>query len=217
MVVEDPENEHLLFVGTDHGLYASLDGGASFMTMMGERTDGSLPNAPVHDAVIHPAAHDLVVGTHGRSVWTADLEHVERLTPEVLAGGLRLFGIEAVPHDEGWGSRGWAWDEPEVPEARLTYFAPAAGQATLTVTDSTGTLLSASFDEAERGLNVVTYDLSVDPDEVRDEQERADDGRVYLGPGTYTVTLALGGETAAETLSIKPDEPPPVRGRKKTP
>ncbi len=217
VIVEDPENPDLLFVGTDHGLYASLDGGASFMTMMGERTEGGLPNAPVHDAVVHAGARDLVVGTHGRSIWTVGLEHVEALTPAVVAGGLRVFELEPVQHAEDWGSRGWAWDEPTVPESAVTYFAPAAGQATVTVTDSAGTLVWAGFDEAERGLNVVAYDLTVDPDEVREGNERADDGRVYLIPGLYTVTVSLGSETAGETLSIEADKAAPTRERKKIP
>ncbi|MEM1043645.1 MAG: glycosyl hydrolase [Bacteroidota bacterium] len=217
VVVEDPANEDLLFVGTDHGLYASLDGGASFMTMMGERTGESLPHTPVHDAVIHEGEHHLVLGTHGRSIWVADLEHVAQLTPEVLAGGLRLFEVEPVQHSERWGEQGWTWGEPTTPEAVLTYFAPAAGQATVTVTDSLGTLITATFDSAEAGLNTITYDLTVDPDEVRDDQVSAEDGRVYLGPGDYTVSVALDGETAAERLTVEPAPAPPSRGRKKTP
>lgn len=54
-------------------------------------------------------------------------------------------------------------------------------------------------------------------DEVRDEQERADDGRVYLKPRTYTVTLSLGDESMTETLTVEPSPEKPVRGRKKTP
>jgi hypothetical protein len=186
------------------------------MTMMGSGAASGLPNAPVHDAVIHEGKADLVVGTHGRSIWVADLEHVRALTADAV-GELKVFEIESVRHSEGWGERGWAWGETPQPEARITYFAPAAGQATLTVTDSTGTLLSATFDDAERGLNTVTYNLTVDPDEVHDDQEAADDGRVYLTPGDYTVTLTLGDETVTETLTVEAGPEKPSRGRKKTP
>ncbi len=217
VIVEDPENEHLLYVGTDHGLYASLDGGASFMTMMGSDAAGGLPNAPVHDAVVHPRDHALVVGTHGRSLYVADVEHLQQLTPETLADGLRLFGVEAVEHAEGWGERGYTWGEPTRPEARIAYFAPSAGQATVTITEEDGTLVNATFDIAERGLNFVTYDLTYDPAEVREDQKPADDERVYLEPGTYTVTLDLGGESVTETLAVEPAPEKPARGRKKTP
>jgi photosystem II stability/assembly factor-like uncharacterized protein len=216
VVVEDPENEHLLYVGTDHGLYASLDGGQSFMTMMGEGTEAGLPNAPVHDALVHPRDGDLVIGTHGRSIWVADVEPLQQLTPGTI-DSLRVFSIEPIPHSDRWGSRGWTWDEPERPEARIAYFAPVAGDVTVTVTEEDGTLVSATFDAAERGLNYLTYDLSYDPDEVREDQERADDDRVYLQPGAYTVTLTLGDETVTETLAVEPGPEKPVRGRKKTP
>ena len=119
-------------------------------------------------------------------------------------------GVGAVGGD-------WAWSEPNQPEAHFSYFAPAAGQATLTVTDSTGTLVSATFDDAERGLNRVTYNLAYDPDEVREEQEVAENGRVYLTPGAYTVTLTLGDETTEETLTVEAAPERPARGRKKTP
>jgi len=217
VIVEDPENEDLLYVGTDHGLYASLDGGQSFMTMMGSTSEHGLPNAPVHDAVVHARDRDLVVGTHGRSIYVADIEHLQQLTPDSLAAGLNLFGITTVKHSERWGSRGWTWDEPSRPEAQIAYFAPDAGRATITITEEDGTLVNATFDDAERGLNYITYDLTYDPEEVRDDQERADDERVYLQPGTYTVTLMLSDASVTETLTVEPGPEQPARGRKKTP
>ena len=217
MIVEDPEHPDLLFVGTDHGLYASLNRGESFMTMMGASAETGLPNAPVHDAVIHHGEGHLVVGTHGRSIWVADLERVRALADESFAGDLMLFEMEAVQHSESWGERDWKWRVPNQPEVEVAYFAPAAGQATLTVTDSTGTLVSAAFDDAERGLNTVTYNLTVDPDEVRDDQEVADDGRVYVAPGEYTVALSLEGTTVTQALTIEEAPEKPSRGRKKTP
>src|SRR5690606_41875763 len=50
------------------GVYVSLDGGASFMALMGQTSaEGRLPEAPVHDLKVHPRDADLIVGTHGRS------------------------------------------------------------------------------------------------------------------------------------------------------
>lgn len=216
VIVEDPENEHVLYVGTDHGLYASLDGGASFMAFYGPE-DARLPNAPVHDLVVHPAARDLVVATHGRSLYVADVAAVQGLTPEVLAGGIRLFEIAPIRHAESWGRRGWTWGEVSTPEVQLVYFAPAAGRATIEVTDSTGTLVTAFFDEADRGLNYAAYDLAYDPDEVRDDQKLAEDGRAYLTPGTYTVTVRLGDASASQRLVVEAGPERPSRSRKKTP
>jgi len=62
VIEEDPVEPNLLFLGTEFGMYASLDRGASWM----EWRNG-LPPAPVRALVVHPRDHDLVVGTHGRA------------------------------------------------------------------------------------------------------------------------------------------------------
>ena len=90
VIKEDPENENIIYVGTDHGVYISLDKGATFSAM-----DGGLPAVPVHDLVIHGRDHDLVLGTHGRSFWVADVQHIKALNDEILAKDLYVFSIDA--------------------------------------------------------------------------------------------------------------------------
>ncbi len=67
VVREDPSNRDLLYVGTEFGLYASLDGGKTWKKFM-----NNLPTVRVDDILIHPRDNDLIVATHGRSVWIAD-------------------------------------------------------------------------------------------------------------------------------------------------
>ncbi len=215
VVVEDPENADLLYVGTDHGVYVSLDRGATFAAMQGPE-DGRLPNVPVHDLKVHPRDKDLVVGTHGRSIYVADVEHVQALTPEILAGSLHVFDLDKVTRSERWGSRGWTWSDPFEPEVRVAYFAPAAGEARVAVRDTSGALVASFADEAARGLNYVTYDVAYADDLQPEDTEPADDGRTYLPAGEYEVTLSMGGETVTRTLVIEEGPKPPSR-RKKTP
>ena len=66
--VEDPVNENLIFVGTDNGLYVSLDRGKSWQSLQ-----NGMPNVAVHDLVIQPIAKHLLVGTHGRSIYKVDI------------------------------------------------------------------------------------------------------------------------------------------------
>jgi photosystem II stability/assembly factor-like uncharacterized protein len=80
VVREDPVNERLLFLGTELGLFASLDGGAQW----GQFT-ANLPNVAVRDLVIHPRDHDLIVGTHGRGIYIVDdITPLRTLRPETL-------------------------------------------------------------------------------------------------------------------------------------
>ena len=66
-IIEDPENANLLFLGTDDGLYISLNAGEKWTKW----TNG-FPTVPVKDLVIHPREHDLVIGTFGRAAWVLD-------------------------------------------------------------------------------------------------------------------------------------------------
>ncbi|MGB1284102.1 MAG: VPS10 domain-containing protein [Polaribacter sp.] len=66
-IVEDPENANLLFLGTDDGLYISIDAGNKWTKW----TEG-FPTVPVKDLVIHPREHDLIIGTFGRAAWVLD-------------------------------------------------------------------------------------------------------------------------------------------------
>ncbi|MGB1033097.1 MAG: WD40/YVTN/BNR-like repeat-containing protein, partial [Flavobacteriales bacterium] len=76
VVLEDKLNPELVFVGTDNGVYCSLDGGQNFMAMSPD-----LPSVPVHDMVISEKAEELVIATHGRSFYIAPI-HLLRETSE---------------------------------------------------------------------------------------------------------------------------------------
>ena len=67
VIKQDPVNPNLLFLGTEEGLYITLDQGENWA-----RFSENLPRVAVHDLVIHPTEHDLVIGTHGRGVYVID-------------------------------------------------------------------------------------------------------------------------------------------------
>ena len=86
VIREDPVNEDLLFVGTDVGVYASLDRGGSWQRFM-----NGLPTAPVRDLQIHPRDGELIAGTHGRSIWIVDITPLQQLDGSVMASDVHLF------------------------------------------------------------------------------------------------------------------------------
>jgi len=67
-IVEDPIESKLLFLGTDDGLYLSIDAGANWTKWNAE----NFPTTNAYDLVIHPREHDLIIGTFGRSIWVLD-------------------------------------------------------------------------------------------------------------------------------------------------
>jgi hypothetical protein len=66
-IIEDTENPNLMFLGTDDGLYISMDAGAQWQKW----TEG-FPTVSTKDLVIHPREQDLVIGTFGRAAWVLD-------------------------------------------------------------------------------------------------------------------------------------------------
>ncbi len=74
VIREDPKYENILYVGSDNGLYASFNKGKTFMSF-----GPDLPSVPVHDIAIQKAANDIIVATHGRSVYIASLDVVQTL------------------------------------------------------------------------------------------------------------------------------------------
>ncbi len=123
VVREDPRNQNLLFVGTDLGVYASLDRGGSWRRFM-----ESMPTVPVHDLRIHPRDRELIAGTHGRSIWIVDIAPLQDLTGNVLADGAGAF--EPAPAYQfgeparGGESYGQAWFSRPTPGAtgRISYY-----------------------------------------------------------------------------------------------
>lgn len=212
VVLEDSENEQILYAGTDHGVYVTLDGGATFMAL-----DGGMPAAPVHDLKLQVREKHLVVGTHGRSIFVGDMAEVQQLTPELRAEPLHAFAPDTLRYDEDWGDADAVWAEPEIPQVTLPYYAAEPGTVTFLVKTDDGQELREWTQEAVRGLNYATYDLSADEDaaqrynrrleddEDAPEMEQGDDGTYYLVPGTYTIEYRLGSAEATQTLVVAAD------------
>jgi hypothetical protein len=219
VVAEDPVNEDLLYVGTDHGVYVSLDRGHTFMALMGQAAaeDARLPHAPVHDLKVHPREADLIVGTHGRSIWIADVAHLQALTPALRGEPLHVFALSPVTHSEGWGTRGWMWAEPDEPEVPIGFWAREGGEATVQVRTEAGEVVQTLTDAAEDGLNYVAYALTSEGPLDEEHEPGEHTARYYLLPGTYTVTVTLNGQTAETVLTVEAPPEPPSRARRKTP
>jgi len=88
-IIEDPKNPNLLFLGTDDGLYMSLNAGDSW-----EKWTAGFPTVSTKDLVIHPREEDLVIGTFGRAAWVLDDIRPLRAVagnPDALVGPFKLF------------------------------------------------------------------------------------------------------------------------------
>lgn len=214
-IKDDVKNKHLLYVGTDNGLYVSLDKGVSYMLM-----DKDLPAVAVHDLVVHPTANDLVIGTHGRSIYVANAAHLQGLNPTVLAKEIHAFSISKVRHSNRWGTRRSMWRKVNEPSVQIPFYTKNAGEVTINIQTEEGITLKSLKQQVIKGLNYVDYDLTltekgvkvlekslnieVKKDDKKMEIKAAKDNQAfYLVKGTYQVELSKNGKSVKQKLVVK--------------
>jgi photosystem II stability/assembly factor-like uncharacterized protein len=91
VIREDLINENLLYLGTEFGIFASLDGGDSWFSLKND-----LPTVAVRDIAVHPRENDLIIGTHGRGVWILDdISFLQEMSAQVLQEDMFVFSIRS--------------------------------------------------------------------------------------------------------------------------
>ena len=203
VILEDPANDQLLFVGTDNGLYASFDQGASW-----ELLQNGIPNVAIHDLVVQPEAKHLVVGTHGRSIYKADIAHLQQLTQDNLSKGLLVFEIPAIKHSSRWGNARSSWSEPNTPGMDIAFYSKSKGNYKASIMTLDGIEVSAFELEADKGYNILSYDVAFSKEgksaylkKNKMALKTADNGKTYLPKGSYE--LVLKGNGSEEKMPIK--------------
>jgi hypothetical protein len=209
VVLEDPANPQVLYAGTESGLYLTLDRGVHWVRLNGK----SLPPAPVDDLVIHPREKDLVVGTHGRSLYILDDASVfAQLTPdlrrrplallEVLPGRPRLYGRRS--YGDGQGD----FRAPNPPMGAILNFwvrEDTGESAAIGIADPRGEVIRELGAPARRGLNRVVWDLQADPKHLVPTVESQYFGQPEFVPaGEYTVTVTVGKEKSTGKVQVLP-------------
>jgi photosystem II stability/assembly factor-like uncharacterized protein len=227
-VREDPKRKGTLYLGTERGVMFSRSDGASW-----ESLQLNLPSVAVHDLMVK--GDDLVLGTHGRSIWILDdLAAVRELSPQIQAKALHLFAPPAVTqwrwrgsfHEKGPGENPkpglalqyWIRDKSDE-ELRLEVLDPA-GQLVRTLSskvekpevppddpDSWGPEKKAPLNTGQ-GVQRGAWDLAAEaPRKIT--KARIDWGDVESGPfvlpGRYTLKLSLGQETTTAAVELTAD------------
>jgi photosystem II stability/assembly factor-like uncharacterized protein len=196
----DPRNPDLLYVGTEFGLFVSLNGGAKW-----QRLRAGLPTVAVHDLVIHPRDRELVIGTHGRGIYIVDVVPLQGMTASALAEPAHLFEVRSAKQFEYLTGRGAGTGKsylaPNPEYGAAIYFhlkEKPAGEVTLTVRGAEGKPLAKLKGAAVAGLQRVQWDLKTTPDDPKDAAE--------VKPGEYTVELRVAGQVLSRKVRVEAEE-----------
>jgi hypothetical protein len=205
VIREDAKNPDLLYLGTDFGAFATVDGGKRW-DILGPSGREGLPHVPVHDLALHAASGTLVAGTHGRSAWTAPVAALSAWTAEVRAKDLHLFEVKPVKAERWWKQDrpGW-WPQREAEAVAFWFHARAAGPAALRLEDEKGQKLREWKLDARPGLNRADWDLLVDRATRKDLPEGR---RAFVQPGKHKLVLALAGAEASTPIVVEPPKDP---------
>ncbi|SMD32684.1 hypothetical protein SAMN04488029_1035 [Reichenbachiella faecimaris] len=199
VIAEDPVKEEVLYLGTDHGAYASIDRGNTFMSL-----SGGLPNVAVHDLAVHPRANELIVGTHGRSVYIANITAIQNLNELGKKESLKILSLAEMKINDHWGDYNYdnQWYGYNEPACELVIYSESEGKAQLKVMAGDRTMYVTNVDLSS-GLNFYTYDLSRSGDAAEDGTPKAKNGKVYLEAGEYIIQFNMDGKIANEKLVVK--------------
>ncbi len=222
-VVQDPVEPNLLWVGTDRGLYLSIDGGQNWNKWMND-----YPSVPTIDLKIHPREHDLIVGTFGRAAWILDdirpIRELAQTKGEVLAKAFRVFeapdayqystrsyqgvrfGADAVYSGENKrrGAMMTAWLNPD-----SIKISEKKQKVKIQVYDNGGALIRTYHTRLDTGMNRTYWNMSSDGVRFPSRREIKKDDDMPSGmsvlPGTYKVVFSFGRHKDSTTVKIHSD------------
>src|SRR5881397_491552 len=212
VIKEDAVKPDLLFLGTEFGLWISLDGGKHWAQYKGHE----FPMVAVRDIVVHPRESDLVIATHGRGIWIVDdITPLRKLTPEVMAQEAVFLQAkpaqQRLPANGGWAEGSAVFTGPNPPDAaQITYYQSKRhifGKMKLEIFDSQGKLVDTLPPNSRRGISRVEWPMRLKaphvPPAATAAFEAAQGPRVL--PGTYTVKMTRGKETYSTPLVLELD------------
>jgi photosystem II stability/assembly factor-like uncharacterized protein len=231
-VREDPVKRGLLYLGTENGVYVSVDDGENWQSLQ-----NNLPHAPAYWLVVQEHFNDLVVGTYGRGAWILDdVTPLRDMTAQVLNADAHLFPVRQAYRFRAITAPAVPYDDQTIGEnppygAGINYFLKSAptGNVTVTIQDSKGQTVRTLQGPRGAGLNRVYWDLRdapskrvtyrtsplhapeirVGPDGIRESEGGFGGGgggiAILQPPGTYTVKLSVGGRDYTQQLRVLKD------------
>ena len=230
VVREDPKNKDLLYVGTEFGLFISLNGGAEWKPF----TSG-LPRVRIDDILVHPRDNDLIVGTHGRGIYILDdITPLQQLSSKVTDADVHLFDVRPgtiwlndMRLSRYTGGSKWFRGANPAAGTAISYYLKSAPQSDvkITVADYTGKIVRNIVGTKEVGINRVQWNLRGDvPPRPANLPAFGGAGQggggggggggfgaafFNQGPalesGTYTIKLSVGGKDYTTKVILEPD------------
>ncbi|MCI2230130.1 hypothetical protein MC378_13205 [Polaribacter sp. MSW13] len=220
-IIEDPENANLLFLGTDDGLYISVDAGNKWT-----KWTVGFPTVPVKDLVIHPRENDLIIGTFGRAAWVLDdirpLRAIANGT-EVTSKKLELFAPPTAyqaatqqPTGSRFGADAIYQGENRKRGAIISYYINKPKESKikydsiqLEIFDGSRKIRTLKMKAPkENGIHKTTWFLrekGVDRASRTIRKPKREPSGVSVKPGTYQLKMTFGDAVSEQNIKVEFD------------
>ncbi|MDA8893701.1 hypothetical protein OAN30_02595 [Flavobacteriaceae bacterium] len=212
-IQEDYENENLLFLGTEFGLYITADGGKNW-----EKFTKNVPPVAVHFIDLQKQTNDLVLGTHGRGIIIIeDISPLREITTEVLKSKLHFFSSKPMKLSDESGFAGSFGAETQfVGEnanrlPQIKYLLPKRhtfGKMSMEIKNSKGEVVSKLSPGKSKGINIVNWSGNTRQPKVAKGKTLAFGGFATprVEAGSYTAVITKGRNVYEHTFEIVYDE-----------
>jgi photosystem II stability/assembly factor-like uncharacterized protein len=199
---EDIENPSLLYLGTEFGVWCSLNRGQTW-----ESLNTNLPTVAVHEFAIHPTAGEIVAATHGRSFWILDVSALRQLSSQALQADARLYrpATAVLWHMEpsrGQTNRRFAGENPPSGASIWYSLGKKASKASLKVLDVEGKLVRELTITTRTGLHKTIWDLRRAPVR-RGRGQQSEETSRPVAPGSYLIALTVDGKEYKQALRVE--------------
>jgi hypothetical protein len=212
-IIQDQKNSNLLFLGTEFGLFISLDDGKSW-----KRFTNNLPGVAVRALAIQSRENALVIGTHGRGVYIIDnITSLRQINSDIIAQTLHFFdepaSIIRLPRTgRPFGGAGnFVGQNPSL-SAMISYYMSKRhtfGKMSLAVYDENGSLVKELPPGKSGGINIVQLPLRLPPPKAAPTKNRRALAGSIITPtlleGKYTVKITKGKDVYTHTITLAPD------------
>ena len=208
VIKEDSVDPNLLFLGTEFGLWISVDGGQHWAQYKGS----DFPAVAVRDIAVQARESDLVLATHGRGIWIIDdISALRALTPELMAKEAALIPgrtIQYIRAFGGWSDGDETFSGRDRPlDAQITYYQKSRhifGDLKIEILDASGKVIDSVAGSKHRGLNRANWAMRMKAPAVPPAASalgEATQGPRVL-PGTYTVRMTKGDNIYSEQVNV---------------
>ena len=214
-IKEDLKNKDLLFLGTERGLFCTIDGGATWFRMKNHIPDYCL----VRDMQISPKTNDLILATHGRGIMIVDdITPIRNMTKEIADKDVYVYPTDSLTISYGKYGGGFAehdgWVAGNSDDIQpIQYYLRSrvlSGDATLKIYDTNGKLLREIPADKRKGLNKVYWDLRITPPQTAKGGVKPDFGGFVAPmvlPGNYVAKLTIGDKEYTQTIKVVTERP----------